>query len=180
MRESERTAEQEKLFVRTGFDIEKDGRIWKVSMFDIADGRGLTTQLDDHIVYLDWHDIMVVPGVVRMHLYPGKESRIPYDEKLGRMETWVAAIDLYEGMMADHGERLSKVEIERLLAEHKLPKPKTVVLDTGTAGLRKLFKELGFEEGEEKPHPFLAPWDKLVDLARSGELLEAWKKLKGK
>lgn len=163
---------EEKLFVRLEFDIERAGRVWKMFIADIANGRGITTELDTRAVYLDWHDIMDAPDIARMHLYPGRESRISYDEKLKRIETWVAAIDLYESIMRDHAKRLSKAEIERMLTEHNIPRPETVVLDTGTAGLRKLFETFGFEVGKEKPHPFSAPWERMVELARTGELVE--------
>lgn len=171
---------EEKLFVRLEFDIERAGRIWKMSVADIADGRGITTELDDRVVYLDWHNILDAPDIARMHLYPGREKRVSYDEKLKRMETWASAIDLYESIMQDQMEHISKSEVEKMLAERNLPRPKIVVLDTGTVGLRRLFKELSFDEGKEKPHPFAAPWERVVELARTGELVEAWRKLKGK
>ncbi|MBI2624979.1 MAG: hypothetical protein HYW70_01425 [Candidatus Nealsonbacteria bacterium] len=161
-------------------------RVWNLKVWSLAVYGGITTHLNEGLDWhedflLDWHDIFNNPYVARMHMFLGaKRGReVPYETKLRRMESWIAAIEAYDSIMSDdYRAPLTKNEVEEMFAGRVLPRPKTVIFDTGTSGLIKLLKALGFTQDSAPPYPFLIPWKKFVEVAVSGKLLEVWKYLK--
>ena len=166
--------------------FEFGGRKWIFDASPLAVPYSLSTHLseggNEHLhpeFYLDWHNIVDNPEIARMHMYPGYSKDIPYETKLERMQKWVEAIQAYNSIMTD-AENLSKSELEKLINGGNLPKPTTIVLETGTEGLRRLFKTLEFPVSPEKPNPFTPSWQKVVEEASSGKLLNTWIAQKGK
>lgn len=158
-------------------------------MSTLADDRGLTTTLSEpngahphwEQVMLDWHDMMTNPAQARMHIFNGAPKEVPYEEKLRRMQIWVEAIRAYDELMVSGVRKtMTKKEIEELIAKNQLPRIETVVLDTGTHGLRNLLTHFNFPISNQRPHPFLVPWSEFVEKAKTGEFLSAWNAQKGK
>lgn len=127
---------------------------------------------------LDWHDILSKPTEARMLAYVGAEKRVPFETKLKRMQTWAEAIEIYDNLMVDDITRLSKEEAETMLSACQFPRLETVVLDTWTKGLRKLFSDFEFRVKDEPPYPFIPTWQELVDLAESSKFVARWRELK--
>lgn len=127
---------------------------------------------------LDWHDILNNPTEARMLAYVGAEKRVPFETKLERMQTWAETIEIYDSLMVDGITRLSKTEAETMLSKCQFPRLETVVLDTGTKGLIRLFSDFGFRVRNEPPYPFTPKWQEFVDLAKSGKFVGRWRELK--
>lgn len=168
--------------------FEYKGITWVFEANPLAVEGGITTRLTVGAaskihpdIMLDWHDILTKHNIARMHMFPGANKTVSFKEKLGRMQTWSLAVELYNTLMLDiENKPLSKSDIEKMLKNCQLPRPQLVVLDTGTVGLRKLFNSLNFKVDPQPPYSFIAKWKNLVELAKSGELIERWKHLKGK
>jgi hypothetical protein len=139
----------------------------------------MSSLLDGHI-YLDWSDVLVRPDVARMHLFPGADSRVSFEDKLTRMETWMEAVKIYDSVMEGAPERFTLPTLVETLERNKLPRPTKVVLDTGNRGLIKLLEALGFQRDTKTSKPFLVGWAQLLDLSKSGELIKLWREHKGK
>lgn len=147
--------------------IQTPERTWEFTAGDLADHRGIGTKLDRE-VWLDWSDVLAKPEEARMHMYPGQSKDVSLAVKRHRMETWQAAIRVYDTMMVDVDAPLDADFVVDLLKRQRLPRPKTVVLPTSNPSLIKLLDSLGI--GREGTH--VAEWAHLVELAKEGALLQ--------
>lgn len=156
---------------------------------DLADGRGLSVDLRDgekdtdynEWFLLDYLDIFSQPTVARIHMMAGMPKDVSFEEKIRRMELWASALTVYDSMMTqERYSHLERSEIEKLLAIPRIPRVQIAIGETATVGLRKLFTELQFETEKKPLQNFLIPWEKLISLASSGELVSTWKRLKEK
>lgn len=168
--------------VSNSFSIEKPGGEWKVHIGPLAVVDTLSVTLiqpgsDRTNFLLDWHGIFSNPKLGRLHMYPGENTESPYDVKLERMQKWANAIEIYDNLMVNEiHDKLTKDSVREIISSKRIPRPETVVLATGREGLKKLFATLGFGPGYGVS--LVADWKKLVDLAKSGEFLETWKRQK--
>ena len=138
---------------------------------------GFTTRLNDEFL-LDWHNALEHPSVARPHMYVAADRNAPFAVKLSRMEHWAQAITAYDSIMEkERRENFTCAELESILKAGQLPRPYHVELSTGSEGLKKLFKTLGFPQRRVEDGP---TWKRLALCAGSGELVEEWVKLKKK
>ncbi len=152
-------------------------RTWEFRALDIADNRGMSTKLDRQI-WLDWHDVLAEPEHARMHMYMAEPRNVSLGVKRMRMETWQAAIVLFDSMMVNVKPPLKGKDIVRLLEKKQLPRPLDVVLPTANPSLIKLLDSLGIGKEQELPNGHLAEWEYLVELAKQGALLRPKRYLK--
>ena len=170
--------EPEQLIFNRHFDISVESSQHKIWIANLADGKGITTKLDQNFM-LDWSNIFNEPKTARMHMYPGAENKIPFSEKLERMQNWATAIKVYDSLMILTSTHLNKEEITDLISQPQLPRLDNIILDTGTIGLVNLLKAMGYLQYAEPPHVFKVSWEDFVSRIKSGEFIEIWKKLKG-
>lgn len=147
--------------------VETPQRTWTFTAGDLAEHRGIGTKLDGE-VWLDWHDVLAEPHGARMHMFPGQSKEVGLAVKRHRMETWQAAIQVYDTIMIDVEAPLEADYVVDLLKRQQLPRPHTVVLPTSNPSLVKLLDSLGIRQ--EACH--VAEWAHLVELAKEGALLQ--------
>lgn len=148
-------------------EIEMSDKVWKFDVQDIADHKGITTKLDQNI-WLDWHNVFDKPQEARMHMFPGKPKDVSLGIKRLRMETWQAAILVFDTIMVDVKSSLSTTEIKKLLNEVRLPRPERVILPTQNPSLMRLLGSFGFPKVERE---YIATWTSFVKLAREGAIV---------
>lgn len=166
-----------------GRSLEIGGFSWIYYLHPLAVPYSISTKLrtvsaQSPEFLLDWHDMANHIDSARMHMYVGESKQVDFQTKLERMEKLTKAIQAYNSLMVETPNGMPIDELERLLDAGSLPRLKEVVLDTGTAGLRRLYGNFHFPTSAERPHPFIVPWATYVDIARSGELVDAWKSQK--
>lgn len=162
-----------------------EGKQWILKILELPVMGGITSKLGpagfdvDDPIWLDWHDILKRPTQARMHMFLGHDKQVPFEVKLERMQTWAEAVGVYDSLMVDGVTELSSEQAEEMLGNSQFPHLNSVVLDTGSRGLRRLFSHLGFTESDRESRPYIPDWDEFVDVAISGQLVEEWRALKG-
>ncbi len=124
----------------------------------------------------DCHDLTLSPRSFRLHMFYSRgPETLTFDQKLKRMTDWQEAILAFDSVMT--GKKGAEVaEISRGLKDFVVPRAEYAILPTENRGIRQLFMQLGaLDQGE-----LFFPWDRLVELCRSGALVENWRVLKGK
>ncbi len=166
-------------YVDLQHDIQTPEQVWKFTVDDLADYRGITTKLNRDI-WLDWHDILSHPEEARMHMYPGAVTRpATLGIKRQRMLTWQKAIIILDGMMIDVKSPLPPNEVLSLLKVGKLPRPTNVALPTGNPSLVKLLGMLNADRKKNAPYELVMKWSSLVRYALEGAIVQPKKFLKG-
>lgn len=176
---------QEKIEIHVEYPFIYDNEEWVFTAKPLAIAEAITTRLrlsthPSYSILLDWHNILSDPSKARMHMFTDLDGKVPFEEKLKRMTFWASAVEIFDKLfMIDlPKESLDKQKLEEILSEHKLPRPKVAIINTGTKGLVSLFESLNFPQ--PVPQSFIPEWRVLVNLARSKELINQWRALKGK
>lgn len=159
-------------------EIQTPEKVWRFTVDDLADHRGITTKLDRDI-WLDWHDILSCPEEARMHMYPGQSGRsATLGIKHQQMLTWQAAIIILDEIMIDVKSSLPPKQVLSLIKEGKLPRPTNVALPTGNPSLVKLLGMLNASRREKAPYDLFMKWSSLVRYAKEGAIVQPKKFLK--
>ncbi len=157
------------------YPFEYRERAWRIRIHELAIPKGITTKIgfDDKItqadsfiyssiLWLDWHNIIDRPKEARVLIMVHENPNATIGENIQKVRDMAAALQAYNSLMVNTPDILSLEDAETLLRSHSLPRLQTAVLDTGHQVWRKRFTNMEFPTSPEPPHPFLAPWDKLV------------------
>lgn len=154
--------------------VERPGHSWDFYTQPINDERGLTSKLDKEI-WLDWHDILAEPEISRMHIYLSAYGDVGASVKRLRMQTWQAAIEVFDSMMVDVQAPLAVEEVGEMLQAQHLPRPTVVQLPTNNPALVRMLEALGIRENPNGEHE--VEWNRFVHLAENDALLRPMKYL---
>ena len=152
---------------------------WNFQVNELANEKGITAKLQSEI-FLDWSDVLNVPEEARMHMYPSRQEDASLGVKRVRMETWQAAIVLFDDMMEAVPSPLTARHLKELLHHQKLPRPQRVVLPTTNPSLIRLFDALGIWENEADRKNLITGWASFAELARQGAIVQPKKFLREK
>jgi len=136
-------------------------------------------------IKLEWWDVLDGTDYPRMHMFMSADGKVGFEEKLRRIEEWAKSIQMYDEIMDSDVKVYSPEDLKNLLLNQKIPRPEHVTFGGLNKGLRRLYEELGFSMEVNIPKfddekRCITEWANLVKLAKTGEMLETWKKLKGK
>lgn len=155
---------------------------------DIEGGqKKLTANLTKDDLYLEMNKIMLdFWGVDNstdnaiMHMFVTENKNVELDEKLKRMESWGETIKAYNKIMTqESGKIYERQDLLTMLKTGKIPRPINIIFRGGSPGLKKLYEHLALETNPQNSREFIIQWEKLQELAESGEFVNAWKKIKG-
>lgn len=126
---------------------------------------------------LHFWDVDTVTDAPRMHVFLSKLFQASIEERQARIELWAQTMgELDAIMLPEAGKVYKRQDLADHLLAGRVPRPHFIVLEGANKSLRALYEALHFPIHDRA---FRVPWDFFVQVAKSGEFVAMWKKLKG-
>lgn len=154
-----------------------NGRRWRFDVGDLSMGRGMCARLDGDY-WLDWHDVLDHPDIARPHFCPSADGKVSDEVKIRRMTMWQLSIVQMDDMMIDVEAPLTPDFVKETVLSNRLPKPTILQHSTTHPSLLRLFDHFGFLRGASSC--IESPWTDFAEIARRGDLLREWLRIRKK
>lgn len=163
-----------------------DGDSWQLHIGPLGTPFGVATKLrqpfsEDNFtmqIWIDWFDIINDSDKARINIFNYSDlSQDSFNIAMQRTKFVLQGIQIYDNIMKPQEESYTKLQIEEMLRNGNLPRPKTIYMDGDRPLLKKFFEAGGFlQTGERYFGAYDVSWDELVLRAQGGYFpLVYWK-----